>query len=325
MARGALADRVLARAQRRSERVAGHNPWELLVRLVRSSAEDRVPGLAAEMAFFGLLALVPLLVAVGAALGLVEELLLGVEGVADIQRAIIAALTAVFGRELTFDTLAPLVRGLLEQQRGGLALTGLVVALYLASRVVATTLHALDVAYGVPQRRSGFVLRVLGVVYAVVGVSIVMLTFALAIAGPLLGEGEALARRFGLGDAFALAWRFGRWPVLVAAVVGYFVLVYRLGPKTDHRLRQGLPGAVLGVALWVAVSLAFRLYLEVAGGVQSPAFDPEQEALASAGRVVGALIALVLWIYLSAMTMLVGGELNAELAHARERRAGRGA
>lgn len=322
MARRRVAEGLLAWTRRRRARVAGHNPWELVVRLVRAAGTDRVPGLAAEMAFFALLALVPLLIAVGAGLGYLERIL-GVEQVADLERAVIATLAVVLGRDLTYETLAPLVRGLLEQQRGGLAVTGLVVALYLTSRVVGTTLHALDVAYGAPKRRSAVVLRGLGVVYAVLGVVVVILTFALAIAGPLLGEGEALARRFDQGDAFALAWRFGRWPVLVATIVGFFVLIYRLGPNVESRMRDCVPGAVLGVALWVAVSLAFRGYLEVSGGVASPAFDPEQEALAVAGQVVRAVIALVLWIYLSAMTVLVGGEFNAELAFRRQRNAER--
>lgn len=265
--------------------------------------------------------LVPLLIAVGAGLGYLERIL-GVDQVADLERAVIGTLAVVFGRDLTFDTLAPLVRGLLAQQRGGLALTGLVVALYLTSRVVGTTLYALDVAYDVAERRSAVVLRSLGVVYAVLGVVVVILTFALAIAGPLLGEGEALARRFDQGEAFTLAWQFGRWPVLVATVVGFFVLIYRLGPDVGYRLRHCLPGAVLGVFLWLAVSLAFRGYLEVTGGVASPGFDPEQEALAAAGQVLRALLALVLWIYLSAMTLLVGGEFNAEVARQRHRSRG---
>lgn len=153
MAPRPLVDRLLAWAQRRTGRVAGHNPWEVVVRLLRSAAQDRVPGLAAEMAFFGLLALVPLLIAVGAGLGYLERLL-GVEQVADLERAVIGTLAVVLGPELTFETLAPLVRGLLEQQRGGLALTGLVAALYLTSRVVGITLHALDVAYGATERPS---------------------------------------------------------------------------------------------------------------------------------------------------------------------------
>lgn len=320
MSDSGLANRLLAWAGRRRARIAGHNPWALPVRLARSAAEDRVPGLAAEMAFFGLLALVPLLVAVGTGLGALEGLF-GPERVEGVQESVVGLLARVVGPRLADDTLAPLVRGLLSQERGGLALTGLAIALYLASRVVGVALFALDVAYDVPTGRGALTRRLLGVVYAALGVVVVLLTFALAIGGPLLGSGEALAGRLGYGDAFALAWKVGRWPVLVVVVVAFFVLVYRLGPNVAHRWRDCLPGAVLGLVLWLGVSLGLRLYLQLTGGVQAASFDPEQEALAAAGRMVSALIALVLWIYLSAMAMLVGGEFNAELAHSRARAA----
>lgn len=309
--------RLVSWVGRRRARVGGHNPWELPVRLARSSAQDRVPGLAAEMAFFALLALVPLLVALGAGLGALEDLV-GADQVVRIERGIVGVLNAVFGPGLTDDTLAPLVRGLLSQRRGGLALTGFVIALYLASRVVGVALYALDVAYGAPSSRGLLSRRLLGVVYALLGVVVVMLTFALAIGGPLLGGGEALAHRLGFGEAFALAWQVGRWPVLAAVVVAFFMLVYRVGPNVQQGWRDCLPGAVLGLVLWLGVSLGLRVYLQVTGGVQAPSFAPEKEALAAAGQVVSALIALVLWIYLSSMAMLVGGEFNAELAHSRD-------
>lgn len=314
-----LADRLLGWAGRRPERIVGHNPWELPVRLARSCAEDRVPGLAAEMAFYALLALVPLLVAVGAGLGTLESLLAS-ERIEGIQGSVVGVLAQILGPGLANETFRPLVRGLLSQQRSGLALTGLVIALYLASRVVGVALLALDIAYNAPDGRGALTRRLLGVVYAALGVVVVVLTFALAIAGPLLGGGEALAYRLGYGDAFALAWQIARWPVLVAVVVGFFVLVYRLGPNVQQRWRDCLPGAMLALVLWLAVSLGLRLYLQLTGGVQSPSF-PDEEAVAAAGQMVSALIALVLWIYLSAMTMLVGGEFNAELAHSRARAA----
>lgn len=142
------------------------------------------------------------------------------------------------------------------------------------------------------------------------------------IVGPLLGGGQLLARRFGLGEAWALAWTVGRWPVLMVIVVAFLALVYRLAPTVEQRWRDCLPGAAFGFALWVLASAGFRLYLDLGGGPQSPRFDPEQEALAAAGRVVGALVAFILWVYLSGMAILIGGEFNAELSKSR-RRSGR--
>jgi len=74
MAMVAPADRLLAWAERRPERVLGYNPWQLGVHVLRTAARHRVTGPAAEMSFFALLTLVPLTVAVGAALGVIKRL-----------------------------------------------------------------------------------------------------------------------------------------------------------------------------------------------------------------------------------------------------------
>jgi membrane protein len=312
-----LPERLLAWSRRRDERIAGHNPWEVTVRTGRAIIDDRVPGLAAEMAFFALLSLVPLIVAAGAGLGFLERVV-GADRIARSEQAIIEGLSVVFSPELTDEVLDPFVRGLLSQQRGGLALGSLLITLYLSSRVFTATVRALDLAYDSPERRGALAQRAVAVGFALLAVFVLVTTLVVMIVGPLLGGGEVLARRLRLGDLFQLMWTIGRWPVLIAIVVGFFALVYKYGPNQDHRWRDCLPGAVLGVLLWIVASLGFRLYLEL-GGPQTPRFDPEQEALAAAGRMVGALIAAVLWLYVSGMSILIGGELNAELAKSRER------
>lgn len=311
--------RALGWAGRRSTRIAGYNPWEVIVRLWRGVVQDRVSGLAAEMAFFALLSFVPLLVAVGAGLGYMERVI-GEEQVRQAETAIIGGVAVVFSPDLTSEVIAPLVQGLLSQQRGGLAVGSLVVTIYLASRVFTATIRALDLAYRVENQRGLVQQRALAVLLSLAAVIVFVLMLAFLVVGPLLGGGRALSAQLGLGDVFATLWAVGRWPLLVVCVVGFLSLLYRVGPHVDHRLRDCLPGAVLGVVLWVLVSVGFRLYLEV-GGPQTPQFgDQEEEALRVAGRMVGAVVAAVLWIYLSGVTMLVGGELNAELALMREER-----
>lgn len=305
-------------AEDRPERMGGHNPWLVAVRFGRQLAEDRVSGLAAEMAFFALLSLVPLIVALGAALGFLERII-GAEEVARGEAAVIDGLAVVFSPELTDDVIAPFVSGLLAQERTGLALGGLLVTFWLASRVFTATIRALDSAYGVEDPRGLVEQRALALLFALLAVVVTAMTLTLMVVGPLLGGGRVLAERFGLGDVFALLWSVGRWPVLVAIVVGFLALVYRFGPAVDNRWRDCLPGAAVGVGLWILVSLGFRLYLAV-GGPQTPQFGEEQEALAIAGRTVGALVAAVVWTYLSGMVILVGGEVNAELARLRAAR-----
>lgn len=312
-------DRALEWACDRPERIAGYNPWEVFVRLWHEVINDRVTGLAAEMAFFAILSLLPLLVAVGAGLGYLERII-GADAVAQAEAAVINGVAVVFGPELTADAIAPFVRGLLSEERGGLAVGSLVVTVYLASRVFTATIRALDLAYDIEERRGLLVQRGLAVLFAFGAVIVFVLMLAFMVVGPMLGGGRLLAERLGLGDAFAFAWSVGRWPLLVMLVVGFLSVLYRLGPHVDNRWRDCLPGAVLGVALWVLVTLGFRLYLEAGGGPQTPQFGEDEAALRVAGQLVGAVVASVLWLYLSSVAMLVGGELNAELAALREDR-----
>lgn len=314
-----MPERVLAWASARPERIGGYNPFEVVARLWRAMVVDRVTGLAAEMAFFALLSVVPLVVAVGAGLGYLEAII-GAEGVEAAEEAMIDGLRVIFDPELTREVIAPFVRGLLGQQRGTLAIGSLAVTLYLASRVFTATIRALDLAYNADDRRGVIVQRGLAILFALAAVIAFVLMLGFMVVGPMLGGGRLIAEELGMGEAFALLWSLGRWPLLVVLVVGFLSLVYRFGPQVDNRWRDCLPGAVLGVVLWVLVSVSFRIYLEAGGGLQTPQFSDEEEALRIAGRLVGAVVASVLWIYLSGLTILVGGELNAELALMREDR-----
>ncbi len=306
-----LYDRTLTWAERRQRRIGGHNPWTVAVHTMREIVDDRVSGLAAEMAFFALLSLVPLCVTLGAALGYLERVV-GPDEVLRAQTALVRSLAIVFSPRTTSEVLEPFVRALLSRERGGVAVTGLLLSLYLASRVFTATIRALDLAYDVPERRGAVVQRLLAFGFAIGFVVAVTVTLTLMVVGPLLGGGRNLATRFGLGSAFEVAWSVGRWPLLLVIVVAFLACVYRFGPAVEHRWRDCVPGAVLGVVLWLLSSIAFRLYLQ-AGGGEAATFIPENAAVALVARVVGAMVATILWTYLTGFAILVGGELNAEL------------
>lgn len=316
--------RAEAWAQTRGTRVGGRNPWALAVGTVQATIRDRVSGLAAEMAFFALLSLVPAVVAFGASLGWLE-LVIDPAHVADGRDAVVSALATVFSPQVTDQVVRPLVQGLLEEQRGGIALSSLLVALFLASRVFTATIRALDLAYNVEDRRNLLQQRLLALLFAVGAVLLVPVVLVLAVVGPLLGGARELADRFGLGEAFAAAWAIGRWPLLLALAVLGFAAVYRFGPNVRNSWRECLPGAVLGVTLWLLVSGGLRVYLRIAGD-PTTRFAAGEEAAALLA-VVGALVAVLLWMFLSSLALLIGGELNAEIAKTRppyQRPRGRG-
>ena len=93
-AMAAPADRILAWAERRPQRILGYNPWQLATHVVRASLRHRVTGPAAEMSFFAMLTLVPLTVAVGAALGQIQRFV-GPEKIARGQDAAISVVRVV--------------------------------------------------------------------------------------------------------------------------------------------------------------------------------------------------------------------------------------
>jgi membrane protein len=307
--------RLEAWAGQRGARVVGHNPWQLAVDVGRAAGRHRVTGTAAEMAFYAVLGLVPLTVAFGAALGYVERIV-APDRIAEGQDAAILVLTTLIGPELTADTVAPFVRSQLTQERGGLALGSLLVATWLGSRMFTPALHALDLAYGVGERRSALHQRLVGLGLALGALVTSVTTLLIMVVGPLLGSAQGFADRFGLGRTYRVLWIVGRWPLLVLILVGFLILFYRLAPSVRLPWKACVPGAVVGVVAWMIAALGFRLYLAV-GGRPGAGAASQEEAIVLVGRTVGAVVATLLWTFLSSTAILLGGELNGALARLR--------
>ena len=307
-----LYERALAWAQQRRHRPGGRNYAVVAVEVVRNTVADRLAGLAAEMAFWALLSLLPLLVTIASLLGYAGRLI-GPDRIARGETAIVSALSVVFSPDVIIDVVKPFIAGLLRQGRGGVALTGLLVSLYLASRVFTATIRALDLAYQVPERRGLLSQRLIAMAMAIAFVVVGVMTLLVTVVGPLLGSGQMLADRVGAGGLFQTLWTLLRWPFLLSAMVLFLSAVYLWGPNVVNSFRQCLPGAILGVAAWTLASLGLRLYLAWGGG-DSPVTASDDEAVALVGRVVGTLIAILLWTFLTGLAILLGGELNAELA-----------
>ena len=311
MAHGRLRRRVDAWLARRSMRLGGFNPWQVFADAVHAGAKHRVTGLAAEMAFFASLALIPFSLALGAVLGYVEHFT-SPDSVSEIEDTIVQLMTVILGPDLVNDVAAPYVRAQLTESRGGLAIGGLVFGLWLASRVFMPAVHALDLAYDVIERRSALRRRAISVTLAVASLVVITLQVLIQVFGPLLGGAPDLADRFDLGDTFTVAWNVGRWPLLAILVTAFLVAVYQLVPARRLGWRRSLPGAVVAMLVWIAVAAGFRAYL--ATGINPGAgMSVDTGALISVSRALGAIVATVLWVFLSSVAVLFGGEVNAAI------------
>jgi membrane protein len=128
----------------------------------------------------------------------------------------------------------------------------------------------------------------------------------LAIVLPLLivgpEAGEALADNFGLASLFDTLWRVLYFPVVISLGLALLTWIYHFVPPHTTRWRRDLPGAVLAFVIWFVGSLGLRIY-----ATNFVATD-------SAYSYFGTPLVLLLWIYLTAVALLVGAELNAEIA-----------
>ena len=273
--------------------------WRGILRFVDDLRQEwsraRVGGLSAEIAFFGLLGLFPAVLVFAGALGSLD-VVIGAGAAADTEQWLLDRVVETFGRE---NTLGETIRELFDRSNAGLITAGIVITVYASSRGFTAVVGALDVAYGHEHRRSWVSTRVMGFVLTLFTVVVAALVAAMVVVGPLLGGGEELAERLGAGSAFTTAWVWFRWPVVFVVVVCWAASVYHFAPRRRTPWRTDLPGAVVGTIWWLVVSLGFRVYLDAASSGMNAVFG-----------LLGGALSLLIWLYLLAMGLLVGAEIN---------------
>ncbi len=258
---------------------------------------DDAPGLAAQLAFYLILALFPFL--------LVLVSLMGTFSTEDLASQVLA-----YFAEVT----PPQVYGIIESYLSdtisgnnpapGLFSIGLVVALWSASGAFAALINALNKAYDVEETRPFWKVRGIALLMTIGLSAIILIGVLLLVAGP--GIGSAIAGLFGLSEVFELVWNIARWPVALFFMVIAVALMYYFAPDVGQPFRWITPGGFIAVALWVLASIAFRFYVSN--------FGSYDETYGS----IGAVIVLLLYLYISSITILFGAELNATLVRLKE-------
>lgn len=265
----------------------------LTVRTFKDSLEDRLPGLAAEVAFFALLSLPPLLLVALGVLGYVADLA-GPETAQRIQTEIVDALGTVLTDETIADVVEPAVGSLLERGRADILSIGAVLALWSGSRAIRVFVRSVTIAYDLEDRRTWWQHQALGLALTVAGILVAAILLPLLVVGP--GFGSAVG-----GEAFRVLWGALWFPVVVALGLALLTWIYHIVPPWRTAWRRDLPGAALALLLWTLGSFGLRVY--------AMAFVDAE----SVYGLLGTPLVALLWIYLTAMALLIGAELNAEI------------
>ncbi|HZI93135.1 MAG TPA: YihY/virulence factor BrkB family protein [Patescibacteria group bacterium] len=266
--------------------------------MVRSIDANRITGLAAELTFFAVFSLFPGLLIVAGALGSLDSIF-GTEIAIASKSGVVEFLQKILTEKAQNVTDA--VRELFETQSGGLLTLAALLALYTLSTCFATLIEALDLIYGVQERRSWLRIRLLALVLAVASIVMLAMLLTVIVVGPLvgsIGHGGQLARLAGLSEFFASIWNGMRPPFAFALLVGWVTTIYHVAPNRRTPWLRELPGGALAAVLMLASSYGFRIYLEMA---------------ASANKILGVLgggLILMMWLYALSLSILVGAVFN---------------
>jgi membrane protein len=267
---------------------------------VQEFVRDDALGLAAQLAYYLILALFPFilfLVAVLDAFGssspqFVNELF-------DYLRRVMPAQVFDLIETYTERTLRN------EDTAPGLLSVGILGTIWAASGAFSALINALNRAYDVQETRPFWKVRGIAILMTF-GLSILVLGgVLLLIAGPSIGE--TIAEVFTLGDEFVVVWNVARWPAALLFMVATVALLFYFAPDAGQPFRWITPGGFVGIALWVLASLAFNVYL-------SSDFNTYDKTYGS----IGTVIVLLLYLYISSLTILFGATLNATLVRIKE-------
>ncbi|MEW2354567.1 YihY/virulence factor BrkB family protein [Spirillospora sp. NPDC029432] len=270
--------------------------WLLIRRTVGQAWSDRVLGLAAETGFWALLSLTPLLLVLVAAIGYLTPLF-GADVVAEVESRILAAADQVLAPSAVDQVLRPLLTDVLRHGHGGIVSVGFVLALWTGSAAMSTYVNAITIAYGMREVRSAVRARVLAFGLYLGALAAGAVTLPLLVAAP---DWIIAAAPGGAWDLAGPVVRYGYWPFLIVVCTGLLVVLYHLATPVRGRWRRDLPGAVVAMLLWLGGSLALRFVLSVAI-THNAAYG-----------VLAAPAAALLFLYVTALAVLLGAELNAQ-------------
>lgn len=186
---------------------------------------------------------------------------------------------------------------------GLVAAFGLLTAFWSASSYVAAFMRASNAIHGVPEERPIWhVISIRIGLTAAVGLMLVLSALILV----LTGELAVLVGRFlGVSGTAVMVWDIAKWPVLLVLVSLIFEILYWASPSARRRFRLISPGGLLAVSLWLLVSAGFAFYVANFGSYNR-----------TYGTLAGAVIFLV-WLWLSNLAVLIGAEVDVELARER--------
>ncbi|MEK3890307.1 YihY/virulence factor BrkB family protein [Bacillus sp. FSL K6-3431] len=253
--------------------------------LIKKITENDVPGMAAQLAYFFLLSLFPLLIFMVTLLPytpLTQE---------DIFNVIID-----YAPQETLTLIENTLKEVLGNRSGGLLSIGIIGTLWSASNGMNALMKSINRAYNVEEKRSFIKARGLAILLTLAMIFVFILALLLPVFGKQLGV--FIFSNFGQSEMFLNIWEVMRWVLSPVILFAVFLGIYYLAPSMKIKCLTAVPGAIFASLGWIIVSLGFSYYVTNFGNYSSTYGS------------IGGIIILMLWFYISAIIIMVGGEVN---------------
>ena len=203
--------------------------------------------------------------------------------------------------EEAYGIVEEVVADVTQERRGGLLSLSLLGTLWVASTGMYATMLQLNITYNVKEARSFLKARATALVLSILFGLLVIGAFSLIVLGGRIEDW--LGDQMGYSDALLIFFSIFRWVVIVLALLLGFAIIYRFAPNVEQKFRFITPGSVIGTILIIIVSIGFSIY--------TANFADYDATYGS----IGAIIILMLWLYITGLVILIGSEINVILEH----------
>ncbi|WP_050614964.1 YihY/virulence factor BrkB family protein [Bacillus testis] len=256
--------------------------------LSKKTKEDRATGLAAEQSYYYTLSLFPMMILL---LSIIPYLNLSTDQV-------ISAMEKLLPGETT-SMLKTTILDIIETRNGGLLTFGILGTIWSASNGMNAFIHSSNIAFEVKESRNFIVSRLISIGLTFGFIFAIIVVLVLPVFGNVLID--ALSKIIDLSPETKLIFSIVRYTVAVVVMAAILSILYFVAPDKRYPFKHVIPGAAIATVVWLIISLGFSFYVSHFGNYSSTYGS------------LGGFIVLMLWLYLTGLVFVVGGEINALL------------
>jgi membrane protein len=203
----------------------------------------------------------------------------------------------------TFQIISDFIHEIIASGSNALLSIGMIGTIWASSNGVVAIIKCLNKAYDEEETRPFWKVRVLSIVFTLALAIVILFSFIMLIFGQKIGERAFVWLHF--PDNFNAVWVYAKYILSLVTMFTVFVYLYLLMLNRRLTFREVIPGSFFSTLGWIITSLLFSFYVNH--------FDSYTESYGS----IGGIIVLLVWLYISSVIILFGGELNAALTFIR--------